>query len=34
MFRFGYGGYIDDDDLSGDEEARERKRQRDYDGEQ
>tara|TARA_B100000401_G_scaffold302244_1_gene207685 strand:+ start:1007 stop:2485 length:1479 start_codon:yes stop_codon:yes gene_type:complete len=28
MFRFGYGGHIDDDDLSGDEEARERKRQR------
>ncbi len=27
MFRFGYGGHIDDDDLSGDEEARERKRQ-------
>ncbi len=28
MFRFGYGGHIDDDDLSGDEQARERKRQR------
>ena len=28
MFRFGYGGHIDADDLSGDEEARERKRQR------
>ena len=28
MFRLGYGGLMDDDDLSGDEEARERKRQR------